>query len=99
MVAENVEAAFGGQFLPAFGDERHLIRPDGTRDLDDFVHGGHFEIQPLRYGLAENVQVAVLNVPAVLAKMDRDAVGAARRWPTRQPQLDRALWPCEPVEP
>ena len=77
-VAGHVEAPFGGHFLAPLGDERRLIGPHPAGDLDDLRVGGQLEIQLHRDRLAEHFEIAVLNVAAVFAEMDRDAVGPAQ---------------------
>ena len=76
LVGDGIQPAFGGQFFTAFGHERCFVGFDVAGDIDDRIDGGHFQIEPLGYHLPKHVNVAVLNVPAVLAQMDRDAVGS-----------------------
>ena len=77
-LAGDVEAPLGRQLLAAFGHERHLVGPDIQGERDDLRLDGHLQVQPDLHGLPEQAQVAVLDVPAVLAEMDGDPVGASQ---------------------
>ena len=41
----DVEAAFGGDFLAAFGNDANRVRTDASREIDHFGRIGHFKIQ------------------------------------------------------
>jgi len=73
-----VDAAFGGDLGATFGDERRLIRgrPDG--DIDNLSREAHLQIEFDVYGLPQDCQVAIGNMPAILAQMNGDGVGAAQ---------------------
>ena len=77
-VADRVEAPFGGHFLASLRHERGLIGPDAAGDRQHVFVAGQFEIQLDRHGLAENFQIAILDMAAIFAEVDRDAVGAAQ---------------------
>ena len=77
-LSDHVQAALGGQLLAAFGHQRGLVGLDFAGNVGDRVHGGHFEIEPVRHDRTQQTHVAVLDVPAILAQMDGDAVGAAQ---------------------
>jgi hypothetical protein len=76
-VADDVETALGGDFFAAFGDERCLIGANVASDRDDIFRGGEFQVQLDGHRLAEDAEVAVLNVAAVFAEVEGDAVGPA----------------------
>ena len=76
--AFEIEAAFGRDFLPLFRDERCLVRFARQGQLDNFRHNAHFQIEPALHGLAENLEIAIVYVPTILAQMDRNGVGAAQ---------------------
>ena len=75
---DDVEAAFGGDFGAAFGDEADFVRLERLGDGDDFRHVGHFEVHFGADGFAERVNVAILDVASVFAEVDGDAVRARR---------------------
>ena len=68
------EASFCRDLLSLFGDQRRLKRPSAGREADDFIVGAQLEIQDGAYAARERCDVRVLNVTAVLAQMDGDAV-------------------------
>jgi len=75
-VADDIEAAFGGDFLPAFRHEADDMWLEFQRNGDDLGRIGHFEIQARFDGFAQTPHVAILNVPAVLAQMCGNAMRA-----------------------
>lgn len=72
----DVESAFGGDFFALFGDEGDVVGLDRKGDRDHFVGGGHFQIQVAADGLAQDLDVAVLDVATVFAQVDGDAIGS-----------------------
>jgi hypothetical protein len=72
----DVESAFGGDFFAFFGDEGDVVGLDAEGDRDHFVGGGHFQIQVVTDGLAQDLDVAVLDVATVFAQVDGDAIGS-----------------------
>ncbi len=74
-LAVHVEAAFGGDFLTALGNEHHQLRLDVAGDLDHFIGRGHFEIEFDVGELDEAAHIIVLDVPTVFTQMHSDAVG------------------------
>ena len=77
LAANAVEPALGGELLAFFGHKAHAVRADGQGDLLHLAGGGHFQVQLGVHGAAQNLHIAVLNVPAVLAQVHDDARGAA----------------------
>ena len=73
-VGHDVQAPFGRQFLPPFGYERGLVRPHFAGNGDDRVGRCHFEVETATHHLAEQPHVAILDVPPVLAQMNRDPI-------------------------
>jgi hypothetical protein len=76
-VEDDVQAPFRGQLLAPLRHQRHLVRLDGERDLQHLLGGGHLQVQPRLHHLAQDLDVAVLDVPAVAAEVDGDPVRAA----------------------
>ena len=77
-LAGHVEASLGRQLLAALGHERHLVGPDLQGQGDHAGLDGQLQVEPDLHGLPQQAQVAVLDVPAVFAEMDRDHVGPAQ---------------------
>jgi hypothetical protein len=75
-VSHDVEAPFRGDLLAPLGDERHLIGLDGDRGRDHLVGAGDLEVEIGPDGGPQNSHIGVLDVPPVLAKVRRNAVGA-----------------------
>src|SRR5262249_28888601 len=67
--------------------QRRLVRPDVAGDGQDLVGGRQLQVEPLRHHLPQQAQVAVLDVPAVLAQAAGGAVGAAE--PAQHRRADR----------
>ena len=74
-MAAEVEPALGGDFLAALRNERGLIGTEPAGDADDLGAGRELDIEHPDGG-AHPLQVVILDVPAVLPKVSRDAVGA-----------------------
>ena len=70
----HIKASLGRHFFASLGDESCLIRFGLAGDADDFIGDGELQVELRRDGLSQQPQVPVLDVAAVLAKMDRDAV-------------------------
>jgi hypothetical protein len=78
-VPHDIEAALGGDFLAAFRDEADGVGPQGEREGGHRRGAGHLEVEPgADLFRAAGQDVALLDVAAVLAQVDGDAVGARR---------------------
>ena len=75
-LAGGIEAAFGGEFLAALGYEANFVRVDFEGDFDDVGVVRHFEVHAGGEGFPEGIDVVILNMAAVFAEVDGDAVGA-----------------------
>lgn len=73
-LADDIQAAFGRDLFTAFRHEGHLIRPYLAGDRQHARLAGHFQVELDGHGLAEDLQIAILNVAAILAEVNRDAV-------------------------
>ena len=73
-----VEAAFGCQFGTVFRHERDLVGLNIESDFDNRLGHAHFEIEFAGDGFAEQPDIAVIDVTAVLAQVDGDAVCAGK---------------------
>src|SRR5438309_5697319 len=71
------ETALGGDLLTPLRDERGLERLHAARDADDLAMGAELEVEDGGDAAGERADVRVLDVAAVLAQMDGDAVGTA----------------------
>jgi len=76
-VRGDVQAPFGRHFRSVLGNERHLVRSHIAGNSANIVLAGHFQVQLHRDRFTENPQVAVLNMAAIFAEMQRYAVGPA----------------------
>ncbi len=74
-IAGDVEAAFGGDFLAAFGHEADFVRAVEKRLLGHGVGRGHFEIERDGERGGELAHVVFLDMAAILAQMDGDRFG------------------------
>ena len=92
-IGDDIQPALGGNFFPLLGHERRLIGLHVAGDFRDFGLAGHLQIQLDRDSLAEDPQIAVGNVPAILAQVQRDAVGAAELGQRRRPDGVRLVGP------
>ncbi len=75
-LAGDVEAALGGQFLAALGDQAAMRRPDLLGEGEHFLGDPHLEVHPRLQHFLEHPHVAFLDMPAVLAQVHGDTVGA-----------------------
>jgi hypothetical protein len=73
-VRDAIEASFGCQLSPFFGDESYLVRLYFFGDFDDGLGHTHFEIQFAGDGFFQQHNIAVVYVATVLAQMDGDTV-------------------------
>jgi hypothetical protein len=78
-LTHHVEAAFGGQLRAPLGYKATVRRPQARGDADHLVRDRHFEVQTARQAFAQRPHVGVLDVPAVLAQVHGDEIGAARQ--------------------
>src|SRR6185437_4294015 len=69
------EPPFGGDFLPALRHQRGLVGAEPGGDPDDLGTRGQLEIEGQAGAGGERLDVRVLNVAAVFAKVDGNAVG------------------------
>ena len=77
-IRNHVQAALGGQLLTPLRNQRGGIRPVRERQLQHLLHRGHLQIQRAVHRLAQDFEIPIVHVPAVLAHVQRDLVGAAQ---------------------
>src|SRR6266545_56798 len=75
---DDVEPALGGEPLAPLRDEGRDVRLRLVGDLHHVLGRGHLAVEPGRDGLPHDLEVALLDVAAILAEVDRDLVGAAQ---------------------
>ena len=73
--ADDVESAFGGDFLTIFGDETGFVGACLEGDFDDFGCVAHFEVESQAGFSAEMFYVGVLDMATVGAEVDGDSDG------------------------
>ena len=78
LVGHHVQTAFGGQFLAPLGHQRHHVRKELQGELDHLGGRGHFHVEARGHRLAQEAQVALLHVAAVLAQVSGDAAGTGK---------------------
>lgn len=74
--ADDVEAAFGGDFFAIFGDETGFMGMRLEGDLDNFRCVSHLEVEAEAGLGAEVFDVCVLDVASIGAEVDGDSDGA-----------------------
>src|SRR5215831_6056341 len=67
LIAGAVQTAWGCNFPRKFGNESHLIRYDVEGNSQHFFGSRHFDVQLRLDGFAKNLDVAMLNMPAIPA--------------------------------
>ena len=95
-MADHVESAFGRDLLALLGNQRTLVRFEFHGDVDDLVGDGHLHVELDADSLFEHARVTIVDVPAILSQMERDAVGAAQLRLRRRPARLRLVptpWP------
>ena len=75
-VGGQVESSFGGHFLAAFRNERHLMGTQALRKGDHLVGAGDLEVEHRGDRRGDRVDIGVLHVSPVFAQVRGDTVGA-----------------------
>ena len=92
---DNVQSTFGGHLMPPFGDQHGHFRLDAAGEGDHLLGGGHFEIELDLRALLQPADVSILNMPAILAQMHGNPVGAPQMGFNSRPQRIRFISaPC-----
>ena len=63
--------------MATFGDEGDLIRHAFNGEIDDVFGDAQFQIELALYALAEEADIAIVDMAAVFAEVDGDAIRAA----------------------
>ncbi len=74
--ADGVEPAFGGAFLPLFGDDAGGMGASRKGDAEHLLRRRHFEVEGERDLILEADEIVFADVAAILAQVGGDAVGA-----------------------
>ena len=74
-VEDDIQAPLGGQLLAFFRHQGDLFRFDPQGDAHHLLGSGHLQVQLGLHGLAQDFQVAVLDVATVLPQVDGDPLG------------------------
>ena len=85
MTRDQIKAPFGGHFFATFGHQHHGVRLGGDRDLDHLWCSGHLQVEFDVHQLPKPPNVFVLDVTAIFAQMDGDAVGTPKMGLGRRP--------------
>ncbi len=75
MPATHVQAPFGGQFGATLGHQAAVGRLHLAGEGQHRFGGGHFQVHPGGQEPAQRAHVALLDMTAVFAKVQRDVVG------------------------
>ena len=75
---DDVQPAFGGQFLPFFRDQGDEVRLDVQGDRDNLLVGTHLQVHFRFDGLAQQDDIPVLDMAAVFTQVDDDARGSGQ---------------------
>ena len=86
-VRHDVESALGRELLLALGNERDLIRTNARGNPRHVWRRRHLDVQLRRDHLPQHLDIAVVDVPSIAAKMHGDPLGA--RQLTEQRRGDR----------
>ena len=92
-IAHDIQAPFGRHLLPLLGNQCHLLRKNFEREVRNGLFGSHLKIELHLYGLLENADIAILDVPTIFPQMNGDDVGTAEFGLCRRPNgigLDRS---------
>jgi hypothetical protein len=71
-----VETALGRDLLPLLGNQCRLVGMEPAGKRENLLTGGELQVEHRGDPPAQRLDVRVLDVPAILAEMGRDAVGA-----------------------
>jgi len=77
-VLHHVEAALGRELLAALGDETGIVGTHAEREADHRIGHRQLELSLARSRRRKHLDIALLDVAAVLAQMDGDAVRTRR---------------------
>ena len=83
--ADDIQPALGRHLFAALGHERGLVRRRVAGDLQHVVRAGQLQIDRHGHRLHQHAQIALLNMAAILAQVDRDRVGPAQFGQRRRP--------------
>jgi hypothetical protein len=74
--AHDFFSAFGSHFSALFRHQATVRRTHLERDAHHLLGGRHFQVQPRLQGVLAHPHIAILDVPAVFAQMNGDAIRA-----------------------
>src|SRR5690606_9110056 len=75
-VAGHIQTAFGCQLLAPLRHQAYVFRTDLTAEREHFVGNGDLQVHPRLHHFLEQPDVALLNMPTVLAQMHGNTIGA-----------------------
>jgi hypothetical protein len=75
-IGGNVQPTLSRDLLSPLWNERHLVWPKPLGDRQHLVGAGHLKVEHGTDLPCQTLDIVVLDVPAVLAEVSRDAVGA-----------------------
>ena len=76
--ARDIQPALGRHLGPVLRHQHHRVRHDLGRDPDHLGRGRHLQVQPHLDQPPQQLDIPILDVPAVLAQVDGDPVRLAQ---------------------
>jgi hypothetical protein len=77
-LSDDIQSTFGRDFLATFGHQCRLLRFRFAGDLEHIIGTGQLQIDGDGDRFFENAEVTILDVATVLAKVNRDGIGAPK---------------------
>ncbi len=74
-IRPHIQTAFGSNLVGILRDQRNGIGPCLDGNLNHLFGRGHLDVQVGSYRLPQQGHVRVLNMPAIAAQVNRDAIG------------------------
>src|SRR5258708_6715977 len=77
-VQHDIEAALGGDLVAALGDQGHLMRFERLGHARHFRVGRHLDVEVCGHDAPQQLDVAILDVPAIAPEVYGNALGAGQ---------------------
>jgi len=75
-VADDIQAAFGGDLLAAFGNHANILGQNPQGNLEDLCGVAHFQVKLGNDARPEPLDIAVLDMATIRAEMGCNAMGS-----------------------
>ena len=77
LLADDIQSTFGRDFLTPFWHEHGHFRPEFAGNGDHFIGCGHFQVELDLSQVSQFAHIGVLNMTAVFAQVNCNAIGTA----------------------